>query len=136
MLNFTSTVRTLATSAMAVACLVAPGCGDGSTPGTTTPSPTPPSSGSPPAAVAEVRIPGGEFEMGDHHGFVDPSHPSDELPIHVVRVSTFYMASAPTTNRGQSGVATALTACRAIRAAATLISWTRSARPNSASTTN
>jgi formylglycine-generating enzyme required for sulfatase activity len=99
MLNFTSAIRSLSTAALATACACAPGCGDGSSPGVTKPSPTPPSSGSPPAAVAEVWIPGGEFDMGDHHGFVDPSHPSDELPIHVVRISSFYMASAPTTNQ-------------------------------------
>jgi formylglycine-generating enzyme required for sulfatase activity len=55
--------------------------------------------GSTQTSVAEVRIPGGEFEMGDHYGFVDPSHPSDELPVHAVRVSTFFMATAPTTNQ-------------------------------------
>jgi len=37
--------------------------------------------------------------MGDHHGFVDPSHPSDELPIHKVKVSSFSMAATVTTNR-------------------------------------
>jgi formylglycine-generating enzyme required for sulfatase activity len=51
------------------------------------------------AQVVEARIPGGEYAMGDHFGFVDPSHPSDELPIHMVRVSTFYMATATTTNQ-------------------------------------
>jgi formylglycine-generating enzyme required for sulfatase activity len=29
-----------------------------------------------------VPIPGGSFEMGDHQGFVDPRHGSDETPIH------------------------------------------------------
>jgi sugar lactone lactonase YvrE len=24
-------------------------------------------------------VPAGEFEMGDHHNFVDPAHPSDEI---------------------------------------------------------
>jgi hypothetical protein len=42
--------------------------------------------------ISEVQLPGGEYEMGDHFGFVDPSHPSDELPIHKVKVSSFYMA--------------------------------------------
>jgi formylglycine-generating enzyme required for sulfatase activity len=51
-----------------------------------------------PAAVAEVRIPAGSFEMGDHFGFVDPSHPSDELPLHTVRISAFIMATATVTN--------------------------------------
>ena len=36
-------------------------------------------------------IPAGSFEMGDHHGFVDPQHPSDEIPIHRVRLDAFYM---------------------------------------------
>jgi formylglycine-generating enzyme required for sulfatase activity len=49
--------------------------------------------------AAEVRLPGGEFEMGDHFGFVDPSHPSDELPIHLVKVNSFYIATTPTTNQ-------------------------------------
>jgi formylglycine-generating enzyme required for sulfatase activity len=48
--------------------------------------------------TSEVRIPGGGFAMGDHFGFVDPSHPSDELPIHTVRVDAFFMATATTTN--------------------------------------
>ena len=47
----------------------------------------------------DVLLPGGEYEMGDHYDFVDPSHPSDELPIHRVRVSPFYMAATPTTNQ-------------------------------------
>jgi formylglycine-generating enzyme required for sulfatase activity len=46
----------------------------------------------------EVRLPGGEYRMGDHFGFVDPSHPSDELPIHLVRVDAFYIAVTHTTN--------------------------------------
>jgi formylglycine-generating enzyme required for sulfatase activity len=37
--------------------------------------------------------------MGDHFGFVDPSHPSDEVPIHTVRVNSLYMATATTTNQ-------------------------------------
>jgi len=53
----------------------------------------------PSARAAEVLLPGGEFEMGDHFGFVDPSHPSDELPIHKVKISSFYMATTHTTNR-------------------------------------
>jgi len=36
-------------------------------------------------------IPAGAFEMGDHHGFVDPKHGGDETPIHVVRLDAFYM---------------------------------------------
>ena len=55
--------------------------------------------GSTQTSVAEVRIPGGEFEMGDHYGFVDPSHPSDELPIHKVRINSMYVATFLTTNK-------------------------------------
>jgi len=43
-------------------------------------------------------IPAGEFDMGDHFGFVDPSHPSDEVPIHTVRVDSFALAKTLTTN--------------------------------------
>jgi formylglycine-generating enzyme required for sulfatase activity len=50
-------------------------------------------------AVNEALIPGGEFEMGDHHGFVDPSHPSDELPVHKVKVNPFYMSTTETNNK-------------------------------------
>ena len=46
-----------------------------------------------------VHIPGGEFEMGDHFGFVDPSHPSDEMPIHKVKVNSMYMGKTETTNQ-------------------------------------
>ncbi len=49
-------------------------------------------------AVNEVLIPSGEYEMGDHFGFVDPSHPSDELPLHMVKVNSFYMSTTETTN--------------------------------------
>ncbi len=49
--------------------------------------------------VAESLIPAGVFDMGDHFGFVDPSHPSDEIPIHSVKVDSFYMADFETTNQ-------------------------------------
>ena len=49
--------------------------------------------------IIDVLIPGGEFQMGDHFGFVDPNHPSDELPIHPVKVDSFYMAKTVTTNQ-------------------------------------
>jgi formylglycine-generating enzyme required for sulfatase activity len=48
--------------------------------------------------IEEVQIAGGEFEMGDHFGFVDPAHPTDELPVHTVIVSSFKMAVIETTN--------------------------------------
>jgi len=50
-------------------------------------------------SVSEVQLPGGGYEMGDHFGFVDPSHPSDELPIHTVSIGPFYMATNMTTNK-------------------------------------
>ena len=45
-----------------------------------------------------VRIPGGSYVMGDHVGFVDPDHPSDEIPLHNVTISPFYMATTLVTN--------------------------------------
>jgi formylglycine-generating enzyme required for sulfatase activity len=47
--------------------------------------------------ITEALVPGGEFEMGDHFGFVDPSHPSDELPLHMVKVNSFHMSKTETT---------------------------------------
>jgi len=38
-----------------------------------------------------VLIPAGSFAMGDHFGFVDPKHESDETPIHTVRLDAFYI---------------------------------------------
>ncbi len=49
-------------------------------------------------ALAEVMIHGGVFEMGDHYNFVDPNHPSDEFPLHYVKVNALYMAATETTN--------------------------------------
>ena len=43
-------------------------------------------------------IPGGSFEMGDHFGFVDPGHPSDETPLHTVEIDTFLLANFESTN--------------------------------------
>ena len=48
---------------------------------------------------AEVLLPGGTFDMGDHYGFVDPNHPSDELPIHIVKINSLYVATTVTTNQ-------------------------------------
>ncbi len=36
-----------------------------------------------------VQIPSGRFERGDHHGFVDPKHGSDELPVRTIRIDAF-----------------------------------------------
>ncbi len=49
--------------------------------------------------ISEALIPGGEFEMGDHFGFIDPQHPSDELPVHLVKVDSLFMGTTETTNQ-------------------------------------
>ncbi len=46
-----------------------------------------------------VLVPAGTFEMGDHHGFVDPKHGGDETPIHTVRLDPFYMGIYQVTTR-------------------------------------
>ena len=46
-----------------------------------------------------VVIPADTFSMGDHFGFVDPSHPSDELPIHPVRLNSFLISEYEITNK-------------------------------------
>ena len=47
--------------------------------------------GTPAGSPAMALIPGGEFEMGDHQGFVDPKHGGDETPLHTVRLDSFRM---------------------------------------------
>ena len=49
--------------------------------------------------ITDVMIPAGTFSMGDHIGFVDPKHPSDELPLHDVKIDSFYMAKTHVTNQ-------------------------------------
>jgi len=44
-------------------------------------------------------IPAGKFEMGDHHGFVDPKHGSDETPLHAVSLGAFHMGIYDVTTR-------------------------------------
>ncbi len=57
------------------------------------------------SALAQQKIPGmalipsGTFEMGDHHGFVDPKHGGDETPIHTVRLDAFYIGINDVTTR-------------------------------------
>ena len=46
----------------------------------------------------DILIPGGEYQMGDHNGHYDPSHPNDEIPVHAVKVDTMYMAKTEITN--------------------------------------
>jgi len=47
----------------------------------------------------ESLVPAGTFVMGDHFGFVDPTHPSDEVPLHSVNINAMYVATTPTTNQ-------------------------------------
>ncbi len=47
---------------------------------------------------SEVLIPAGVYNMGDHYNFVDPSHPSDELPLHDVKVDSVFISKTETTN--------------------------------------
>ena len=49
--------------------------------------------------ISDVLIPAGTFSMGDHIGFVDPKHTSDELPLHDVKIDSFYMAKTHVTNQ-------------------------------------
>jgi formylglycine-generating enzyme required for sulfatase activity/phosphatidylethanolamine-binding protein (PEBP) family uncharacterized protein len=46
-----------------------------------------------------AHIPAGKFEMGDHFGFVDSKHESDETPIHTVRLDAFYIGIYDVTTR-------------------------------------
>jgi hypothetical protein len=49
--------------------------------------------------LMDVQIPAGTFDMGDHIGFVDPGHPTDELPIHTVKIDSMYMSKTVITNQ-------------------------------------
>ena len=40
----------------------------------------------------------GEFQMGDHYNFVDPQHPSDERPLHMVWIDAMYIGTYDVTN--------------------------------------
>jgi len=44
-------------------------------------------------------LPAGEFQMGDHHSFVDPQHPSDEVPIHRVWIDSLFVGTFHVTNQ-------------------------------------
>ncbi len=46
-----------------------------------------------------VIIPADTFSMGDHFGFVDPGHPSDEIPVHSVKLDSFYISTLETSNQ-------------------------------------
>ncbi len=49
--------------------------------------------------ITEVGVPGGEYAMGDHYGFVDPGHPGDETPVHNVRVDGLWVGTTTATNQ-------------------------------------
>lgn len=49
--------------------------------------------------LLEIPIPAGQFDMGDHFGFVDPNHPSDEMPNHNVKVNATYFGKTEITNQ-------------------------------------
>ncbi len=44
-------------------------------------------------------LPSGEYQMGDHYDFVDPQHPSDERPLHLVGIDSFYIGTYDVTNQ-------------------------------------
>jgi len=59
-------------------------------------------------------IPAGSFEMGDHHGFVDPKHGGDETPLHTVRLDAFYIGIFDVTTEQYCEFLNAALAARAI----------------------
>jgi formylglycine-generating enzyme required for sulfatase activity len=52
-----------------------------------------------PFTAQYVRIPGGSFLMGDQFGYIDPKHYTDEVPVHNVWISPFYMDTTLVTCR-------------------------------------
>ena len=46
-----------------------------------------------------AEIPAGSCQIGDHSGFVDPQHPSDETPVHQVTLDAFRMGKTLVTCR-------------------------------------
>lgn len=42
-------------------------------------------------------IPGGMFEMGDHHNLGGSDHGNDEIPVHTVRLDSFSMSATHVT---------------------------------------
>ncbi len=59
-------------------------------------------------------IPAGTFEMGDHHGFVDPKHGGDETPLHKVRLDAFFMGINDVTTKEYCGFLNSAFAMRRI----------------------
>ena len=52
-----------------------------------------------PFTAQYVRIPGGNFLMGDQFGYIDLKHYTDEEPVHTVFISPFYMDTTLVTCR-------------------------------------
>ena len=52
-----------------------------------------------PFSAQYVRIPGGNFLMGDQFGYIDLKHYTDEEPVHNVYISPLYMATTLATCR-------------------------------------
>ncbi|MCL4207292.1 MAG: SUMF1/EgtB/PvdO family nonheme iron enzyme [Pirellulaceae bacterium] len=46
-----------------------------------------------------VQLPAGQFERGDHHGFVDPKHGSDELPVRTIHLDAMAIGVNPVTTK-------------------------------------
>ena len=44
-----------------------------------------------------VLLPSGEFEMGDHHDLGGKEHPSDEIPVHIVKLNSFQIGRTEVT---------------------------------------
>ncbi|MCP5115432.1 MAG: SUMF1/EgtB/PvdO family nonheme iron enzyme, partial [bacterium] len=44
-------------------------------------------------------VPGGAFQMGDHHDLGGREHRNDEVPVHRVRLNAFQMGATEVTNR-------------------------------------
>ncbi len=46
-----------------------------------------------------VQLPAGQFDRGDHHGFADPKHGGDELPIRVIHLDALAIGVNPVTTQ-------------------------------------
>lgn len=61
-----------------------------------------------------MQLPAGQFERGDHHGFVDPRHTSDEVPVRTIRVDAFAIGIYDVTNKEYCSLLNAALARRSI----------------------
>lgn len=80
------------------------------------------------SALRMVTVPAGVFEMGDHSGLggEDPRHPSDELPLHTVRIDAFQMSQTEVTCAQYARFLDAMLARGAIAVSAGVVSLTPS----------